>query len=60
MSNWQDFPMIKCPHCFKEFQVDDYYGIKAGDSFTCQHCEKDIYVLAIDTTLSGDISAKPE
>lgn len=57
---WQDFPMITCPHCNKEFQVDDYYGIKSGDSFYCHYCEKEIYVWQTDLTLSGDIHSFPE
>ena len=57
---WQDFPMITCPHCNEEFQVEDYYDFSTGDSFYCPKCEKDIYIWATDTTLSGDIQAKPE
>ena len=58
--SWQDFPMITCPHCGKEFQVDDYYNFSTGDSFDCGKCEKEIFIWATDTTLSGDIQAKPE
>ena len=54
---WQNFPMITCPHCEKEFQVDDYYDIEADSSFECSYCEKTIYVWATDHILSGDIQA---
>ena len=57
---WQDFPMITCPHCSKEFQVDDYYNIEDGDDFGCPHCGKTIYVWAVDHILCGDIQAKEE
>ena len=57
---WQDFPMITCPHCDKEFQVDDYYDFSSGDSFYCNHCEKEIFIWETDTTLSGDIRAAQE
>ena len=57
---WQILPMITCPHCGKEFQVDDYYDLSAGDSITCGKCEKNIYIHATDTTLSIDIHTKPE
>ena len=56
---WQDFPMITCPHCDEEFQVDDYYDLKTGDTFTCAKCEKEIYIWQTETILSGDIQAKP-
>ena len=57
---WQDFPMITCPHCGKEFQVDDYWDVCAGSTLDCPKCEKEIYVWAVDTILSGDIQAKPD
>ena len=57
---WQDFPMITCPHCGEEFQVDDYYGLRSGDSFDCPNCEKEIHIWATDTTLSGDIQSQRE
>jgi len=58
--SWQDFPMIECPHCKQEFQVDDYYNLEAGDSFDCGKCEKEIHIWATDITLSGDIQSEPE
>ena len=57
---WQDFPMIICPHCNKEFQVDDYYDFRSGSCFYCHRCEKEIHVWATDTVLSGDIQRAPE
>ena len=58
--SWQDFPMITCPHCGQEFQVDDYYDLSRGDSFGCGKCEKEIFIWATDTTLSGDIRTTAE
>jgi len=57
---WQDFPMITCPHCGQEFQVEDYYDFSSGDSFDCGKCEKEIYIWSVDMTLSGDIQTEPE
>ena len=57
---WQDFPMITCPHCNQEFQVDDYYDLKAGSIIDCAKCGKEIHIWAMDTTLSGDIQARPD
>ena len=57
---WQNFPMIECPHCGKEIQVDDYYDLKGGDSFYCKNCEGEIYVWATDVTISGDIHGTKE
>lgn len=57
---WQNFPMVTCPHCGEEFQMDDYYDLSSGDSFYCGRCEEEIFIWATDTTLSGDLHAKPE
>jgi len=57
---WQDFPMITCPHCNKEFKVDDYYDFSSFDSFSCHECEKEIYIWATDTTLSADLHTIPD
>lgn len=57
---WQNFPMIICPHCDQEFQVDDYYDLNSGDFFYCGKCRKEIHIWAVDTTLSGDIQAHEE
>jgi len=57
--SWQDFPMITCPLCGKESQIDDYCDFKAGDSFYCLRCGKQLYLWAIDATLSGDIQTGP-
>jgi hypothetical protein len=56
---WQDFPMITCPHCQKESQIDDYYDLRMDDKIRCPNCEKTMYVWATDITLSGDIHSKP-
>jgi len=57
---WQDFPMITCPHCEEEFQVDDYYDLSSGDTFDCGRCDREIHIWATDTVLSGDIKAEAE
>jgi len=57
---WQDFPMITCPHCGKESQIDDYYDLGAGESFFCPKCNQEIYVWAIDVVKSGDFHTVPE
>lgn len=54
---WQEFPMITCPHCNKESQIDDYYDFQSGDSFECCGCEKEIYIEDIDWILSANIKA---
>ena len=53
------FPMVRCPHCEKEFQVDDYYDYQAGDSFECQICEKTIYILFTDTIIECELGTEP-
>ena len=58
--SWQNFPMVVCPHCKKVFQLDDYYDFHAGDSFDCGACEREIFIWAVDTTLSGDLHKEPE
>ena len=52
---WQEFPMITCPHCNKESQIDDYYDLQAGDTFECTECEKMIFIKYIEWILNADI-----
>ena len=58
--SWCDMPMVTCPHCGEEFQADDYYDLRAGDSMTCAKCEKEIHILQRDTTISFCLSTKSE
>ena len=58
--SWEDFPMIMCPHCGEEVQIDDYYEFSAGDTFDCPDCEETVYIWATDTTLSADVQVIPE
>ena len=44
--NWCDMPMITCPYCDQEFQLDGYYGYKVDDTFDCYKCEKPILISA--------------
>ena len=57
---WVNLPIIKCPHCEKEYQMDDYYDLSAGDERYCPHCEKTIYILAVDVITTALIDSKPE
>lgn len=54
-TSWVKFPMVECPYCEKEFQVDDYYDIETGSTFHCLHCEKEIEVYEIDTVIEARI-----
>jgi len=56
---WSSFPVVTCPHCKKEFQVEDYYDLKVDDSFECVHCEKEIYIYCLDTIMECQLSTKP-
>jgi hypothetical protein len=47
-----------CPHCEKEFQVDDYYDLKVDDSFECNYCEKEIYIYDLETVMECQLSTK--
>lgn len=49
---WSDMPMVRCPHCEKEFQLDDYWDYFTGDTFDCVKCEKEIHILEMETILS--------
>jgi len=42
---WTGLPMATCPHCNVESQIDDYYELSAGSTFTCPACEKEIEIL---------------
>jgi hypothetical protein len=51
--------MVTCPYCNQEFQVDDYYNMAVDDSFECLHCEKEIYILSLDTIMECELAQKP-
>lgn len=53
---WSSFPIVRCPHCNKEFQVDDYYDLSVGDSFDCHKCEKEIFIIGLDTIIECELS----
>ena len=38
-------PMGVCPHCEKEFQVEDYDALEAGDTRDCPSCENEIHII---------------
>jgi hypothetical protein len=48
-------PMVECPHCEREFQVDDYCDFISGHIFPCPNCEKTIYICATDLVWGADI-----
>ena len=53
-------PIVCCPHCEAEQQLDDYYDLQAGSSFECQHCQKEIHVLSTDTVFYARLSTETE
>lgn len=58
--SWQTLPMVTCPHCGRQIQVNDYYDLSSGDSFTCAKCEKEIFIWGRDTVVSIDVHIAPE
>jgi len=59
-TNWSDAPMITCPHCGEEFQLDDYYDLSVGNTFDCGKCEKEIHILQRDITISFCLGTEAE
>ena len=57
---WSDLPIVTCPHCGEKFQLDDYWNLSVGDTFDCNECEKEIYVLQIDTIATVCLGTKKE
>ncbi len=49
-TTWNSMPIVQCPHCGKEQQLDDYYDLDIGDSRECQYCEKEMHIVNCDTT----------
>ena len=47
-SNWSELPMVTCPHCEKEFQMDDYYDVSPNDDIDCPLCEQAIYFRIVE------------
>lgn len=57
---WSTMPMVTCPHCEKEFQVDDYCFKQSGDTLYCQHCKKTIHILEMETVMSVRLGTDAE
>lgn len=53
-----DLPMAVCPHCEETIQIDDYSGVKPGDSFECPRCTKEMHVTSVDVSIYVDLSAE--
>jgi len=47
-NTWNNAPMIECPNCHGDYQIDDYYDLKTGDVIDCYLCEKEINILEVD------------
>jgi endogenous inhibitor of DNA gyrase (YacG/DUF329 family) len=45
-----EMPMITCPACGKEFQWDDYLGVRAESTHDCPHCAEKITVIRAANT----------
>lgn len=52
---WQSAPMIVCMHCEKEFQLEEYYEYRSGDTIECPNCEGKMLIEAFDTTIEFDL-----
>ena len=50
--NWCVLPMITCPYCDREFQLDDYYDFDLDDIFDCYKCEKPILISHVEMIMS--------
>lgn len=57
-SHWYDLPIITCPYCDKEFQVDDYQNLESGDEIVCIYCMDDIVIKQAEWILTVEISRK--
>ena len=53
-------PMVECPHCEKEFQLDDYYDYETGQSFECNKCEMEIHVVGKDIIIELCLSTETD
>jgi len=54
--NWITLPMVLCPNCNKEYQMDDYYDVSRGDEYDCPNCEKTIYFNCVDHIIEACVS----
>ncbi len=60
-STWVRFPMIECPACKKEFQVDEAFNDLTPEIIIfCLHCEVEIHVLELNTVIEARISLAEE
>lgn len=59
-STWVRFPMVECPACEKEFQVDEAYDLLPGSIIECSHCKAEIHIWELDTVTEARISLVKE
>ena len=57
---WTEMPMVTCPHCGEEFQLDDYYDYSRGDSFWCERCEQEIHILLMEPIITVKLGTERE
>lgn len=56
---YNDLPIVECPHCARQIQIDDYYDLGAGDEVECPNCNKTIYVIDIETRMFARMGSEP-
>ncbi len=59
-ATWNDLPMITCPCCDKEFQMDDYGDVSIGDEIDCYKCEKTLCFVHVETIVSVKVEPNPK
>ena len=57
--SWCEMPMAECPHCEKEFQVDDYYDVNIDTELQCPNCEKFVYVHDQEIIMRVNLEKEP-
>ena len=55
---WSSFPVVQCPHCEHNFQVDDYYDLSVDDSFYCDKCEGEIFIHSLDVIMECELGTE--
>ena len=58
--SWQELPVISCPHCEQDTQIEEYYNLRPGSDVECGRCGKIIYIIAVETQVYADIRTAPD
>jgi hypothetical protein len=61
VSDHNCMPMVECPSCHRDFQIDDYYDFHGdNEERECPNCNTVLYCTYVETVMYATFQTKPE